>query len=326
MISELPIRDEAAFVLCPKNRAEGISELDKILAIISMNIRRLDLFLKTLIAVMIVVAGLSMLSLAITDHTHKPRNFVWALFILSSITIGAALIVWLKIQHSKFGLRLARVQGAMIPDCLKELIAAYANDEKRAFTNSGTVPSGLFASHWAILLFSKEPEWRGWVRSSDGRRETKEIYTAVSHRDVTQLKEQMQLGPAIDIETSAPSYKNCIGDHSDNYNVNPDHQWIVGGSRAEYEACRDQAFADLPPSVANWKSFVLDGIRHELRRGGQPGAIGSAVREIQQELERVFGHKLTPNQKPSKAQIQRMASTGKDNVKLRGYFNTNRPE
>ena len=172
MKTGLPIRDEAALILCPESRADGIALLDQLIATISHKISVLDLCFKFVLLTLIFTAGFAVLWLYLTDNTSKSQTLPWALCILSVVGIAVQFTVWYKIQHSELGRKLAMLQGDIVPENLKNLISAYAADVKRAETKIGTVPSGLFASHWAILLFSSNTEMRGWVRSRDGKRES----------------------------------------------------------------------------------------------------------------------------------------------------------
>ncbi len=326
MTYDFPIRDEAALILCSASRADGIVVLDRLVNEISKPIRVLDMIFKLALTVLIVAAGLTMLYLAVTDHSPNSAPTAWFLFATSITMIGIEFVVWQKIQHNKFGLRLARLKSHSIPEALQKLILQYAGEDKRVFTKSGTVPSGIFASHWAILLFSKESEVRGCVRSKNGKCESSEMYSSGLMVKQTRLLSQplvhnSEAKTPDYVSIASPHYKNCDGNNEpENNNSNPDHQWLVGTTRDEYEKSRARAFGHEPPIIQEWKSFVLDGGRFELRSGGQTKAMALAVREIQKELGRRFGSDLTPHGKNSSASIRRMLSTGQHNAPLRTHF------
>jgi hypothetical protein len=324
--SEPPIRDVAALTLCPESRANGIKMLDQILIIITTRIRRLDFCFKLALMCFIIMFGRAVLLLLLTDNTTKSQVIPWFLCISSMLGIGLDIVVWQKIQHSDFGRRIANFSEASVPEVLQNLIADYADDVTRTFSKAGTVPSSLFESHFAILLFSKEAEVRGWVRSKDGKSQSKEIYAVASRADerlvdVSPVQTTIEAIKPLPVAFVAPPYKGCDGSNEpNNLNENHDHQWLVGGSRREYEVSRNTALSAEPPRIRDWKAFVLDGGRYELRRGGQSRAVGMAVREIQTQLKETFGDDLSPNRKPSSALIKRMLSAGKANAQLRKHF------
>jgi hypothetical protein len=324
--SEPPIRDVAALTLCPESRANGIKMLDQILIIITKRIKRLDICFKLALLCFIIMLGIAVLWLLLTDNTSKSQVTPWFLCISSMLGIGLDIVVWQKIQHSDFGRRIANFSEANIPEALQNLIADYSDDVTRTFSKTGTVPSSLFASHFAVLLFSNESEARGWVRSKDGKSQSKEIYAAASRvgerlLDVSPVQTTIDAIKSVPVAFVAPLYKGCDGSNEpNNLNENHDHQWLVGGSRSEYEVSRNAALSEEPPRIRDWKTFVLDGGRYELRRGGQARSVGMAVREIQGQLKTTFGDDLSPNRKPSDALIKRMLSTGKANAPLRKHF------
>jgi hypothetical protein len=322
-----PIRDEAAMLLCPKNRADGIAVLDQLIAEMSKKISLLALCFKFALLTLIFTACVAAVWLHLTDYTSKSQILPWTLCIVSVVGIAVQFTVWYKIQHSELGRKLATLKGDIVPENLKYLISAYAADVKRAETKIGTVPSGLFASHWAILLFSSNTDMRGWVRSSDGKREQREIYT-ISSAVSCEPDLILEATPNSFIDARASPkrvfsryYKNCDGSNEPaNINVNPLHQWLVGGSREQYEISRERALKEEFPPVRAWKSFVMDGGRFELRSGGQRRSIKAATTEIEGELIRVFGDDLPLNKRPSTDLIRRMISSGKHNRAIWQHF------
>jgi hypothetical protein len=326
MKSDLPIRDMAALVLCPNSRADGIIMLDLVIETKSRRIRVLDLFFKITLSLLVIASGLAALWLVLTDHTSKPQTSGWLIFAFSIVAIGVEIILWQKIQHSELGRRLANFHQDCVPVVLQNLIAEYARGDTRTYSKSGTVPNEIFSSHWAILLFSADAEVRGWVRSNNAKRESREIYAATSEATENASIEQ-PTQPQIQIEELAPAkfitqnYKDCDGTkEAKNRNENPEHGYLVGCSREQYEAARDSAFAHLTSRKFAWHCFILDGARYELRHGGQKGAVADAIREIRTELIRVFDSDQSPNGADPQKLIETLLYKTDRNLHLRKHF------
>jgi hypothetical protein len=324
--SEPPIRDVAALTLCPESRANGIKMLDQILIIITKRIRRLDICFKLALLCFIIMFGVAVLWLLLTDNTSKSQVAPWFLCISSMLGIGLDMVVWQKIQHSDFGRRIANFHQKCVPVALQNLIAGYARGDTRTYSKSGTVPNEIFSSHWAILLFSADAEVRGWVRSNNAKRETKEIYAARSEAVEKALNEQptqfqFKSEENIPAKLIPQHYKNCDGSNEpENRNENPEHGYLVGCSREQYEAARDSAFAHLTSRKFAWHCFILDGARYELRHGGQKGAVADAIREIRMELIRVFDSDKSPNGADPQKLFEALLYKTERNLELRKHF------
>jgi hypothetical protein len=329
MKKDVPIRDEACEALCPGNRSEGENALNAILAEAEKKIRRLDLMFKLTLMSSVGCAMLTMLFLILTDSRPAPRPLAWGIFVIALAISGGIFVLWQHLQHRSIGRKF--LPDELIPVELKQLISEYAKGDRRVYTSTGTVPRELFHSHWAILLFSDRAEMRGWVRSANAKRTTREIYAVAEAGDVLASNSATAETPARTGTAQAGLYAQFLGmdripykgiysDKLENLNNNPDHQWIVGGSRAEYEMGREKAMADEIPYAATWKAFVLDGARFELRKSGQDRMLGFAYKQICAELVKAFGSDLTPNGKPSKSLIMKMLSTGKHNAAFREHF------
>ncbi len=324
-----PIRDEAAMLLCPNSRADGISILDQLIAEMSKKISLLALCFKFVLLTLIFTACVAVVWLHLTDYTSKSQILPWTLCIVSVVGIAIQFTVWYKIQHSELGRKLATLRGDIVPENLKYLISAYAADVKRAETKIGTVPSSLFASHWAILLFSRNTEMRGWVRSRDGKRESKEIYAVSSgvSGEPVRIAETASTSviepPKAPISTGRRYYKDCDGSNErPNVNSNAEHQYLVSGSWASYVTCRDNAFSHLTTNKYVWSCFVLDGARFELRSGGQDGAIAEAIRGIRKELIRVFGHDRSPMGGDPQKSLENLLYSTARNSEIRKHFSS----
>jgi hypothetical protein len=324
--SELPIRDVAALLLCPSSRADGIIMLDLIIETISLRIMVLDRLFKVTISLLIIASGLAVVWLLLTDNTSKSQTSGWLVFVFSIVAIGIEIILWQNIQHVELGRRLANFHQKCVPLALQNLIAEYARGDTRTYSKSGTVPNEIFSSHWAILLFSADAEVRGWVRSNNAKRETKEIYAARSEAAEKALNEQptqfqFQSEEIVPAKLIPQHYKNCDGSNEpENRNENPEHGYLVGCSREQYEAARDSAFAHLTSRKFAWHCFILDGARYELRHGGQKGAVADAIREIRMELIRVFESDKSPNGADPQKLFEALFYKTERNLELRKHF------
>lgn len=348
MGAEQTIRKIAALTLCTNSSSQGIKELDAIINAAAKTVKRwhyihfvahfIVWFAATVGAATAIVLSLKHPNLGIFD------NYGLIGLMVATAGICAVFLIWRSLQHGYFYRRFGRFIDALIPAALQQLIDDFASEERSAWTKNGSVDAGFFESRWAVLLFSKEPEIRDWVRSAKGRKETREIYTtdisvatmapisadvAVDYNQLVSADLPINADVQIVAEAQAPMlrakpqalvYKDHYGPEPHLDSKNPDHRWLVGGSREKYEVARNKAFDHFFPSKQSWKKFVLDGGRYELRSGGQGGAINAATKEIQAELTRVFGHCKSPSGRKSDASIKRMLSSGKANQNIIRHF------
>lgn len=305
---ETPIRDVAAFTLCPHSRAKGMKLLDATIKQAATLPQRLNaLFVITAIGCGVVVI-LSVLALALVElkvtSPGAPSRYALA---SAHISIIALLAIWMlltRIQYnSKF--RFARPPDNLIAAPLQRLIGEFAAQTRDARTSAGTVRAKFFESDWAILLFSDEPGQRGWVRSPGGRRETREIFTSVI------LPSPSEAADTRLDDTHEPALMNTI----------PEDQWLVGGSTVEFNAGLDRFLhAEIPPSHMDWFRLALTVGRRELRRGGQHGTQAAAIKHIKSELERLHGNSRGPHGGESAHLIKHLLQGRRGKKDIRGYF------
>jgi hypothetical protein len=352
MSADSTIRKIAALALCPDSLSQGIKQLD---AIINAAIKTVKCWHYIHLAahfILWLAAAISVLMAILISSKHSNLsifdNYGIIGFLAATASLCAVFLIWRSLQHGYFYRRFGGFIDALIPAALQQLIEDFASEERSAWTKAGSVDAGFFESRWAVFLFSKDPEIRDWVRSSEGRKEKREIYTtdisvatitptsanvAVDHSKPVSAKfsinanTQVVVGIPTPVQPTKPTalikykaYKDHDGPESPLYNKNPAHRWLVGDSREKYEANRDKAFDKFIPSKQVWKKFVLDGGRYELRRGGQEGSINAAVKEIQAELNRAFGNSKSPSGRESDALIKRMLSSGKANDDIKRHF------
>jgi hypothetical protein len=179
METSTPLRHEAALVLCPDSLARGLDALD---AIVTKALRKV-FYVKRGIEIALMgataVAAFSGAILHFTDGDPNPWARPWFEYIAALCSFGFGVVAWQQLQHHDIGKKLFD-PSQHIPEPLRNLISAYAIGERSAETKTGTetVPRELFRSHWAILLFSWNREFRGWVRSATGQREQNGLYVA----------------------------------------------------------------------------------------------------------------------------------------------------
>lgn len=321
--SVTPHRTEAALALCPGNLPQGLDELDGILTLALRKIGPLKRCIE-ISALLATTAALSFGSvLYLSNGESGATARLWIEYVASLAALGSGFVGWQMIQHSEWGRRLFDPSESL-PGALQRLIAELASGERSAQTISETVPRELFRSLWAILLFSPKAEVRGWVRSATGHREIREIFCRANQSPASVDIEPKILLPPLTDESGASAakesgwrqYKQFGGDSGPNLNRNPADQWITSADRRDYERKKCSALVDTAPHKLEMRAFILDGIRHELRAGGQRGTKEHAIEEIRMELIRVFGG----NGGYSESAIGLMMSSGARNASLRAHF------
>jgi hypothetical protein len=352
MSADSTIRKIAALALCPDSLSQGIKQLDAIINAAVKTVKRWHYIHLVAHFILWLAATLSVFMAMLLSSKYSNLsildNYGMIGFLAATASLCAVFLIWRSLQHGYFYRRFGRFIDALIPAALQQLINDFASEERSAWTKAGSVDAGFFESRWAVFLFSKDPEIRDWVRSSKGRKETREIYTtdisvatitptsvnvAVAHSQPVSADLSVNADMQVVVDMPPPvqstkppalavymAYKDYDGPESPMDNNNPAHRWLVGDSREKYEANRDKALDRFIPSQQIWKKFVLDGGRYELRSGGQVGSISAAVKEIQAELTRVFGHSKSPSGRKSDALIRRMLSSGKANDGIRCHF------
>lgn len=268
------IHREGALALSPHDVAKGNKELDDLIDSAARSIAKRE-------ALLVASYGLSGAGFITSCLTYLFFTFQKPPWVLASnLALGAgALSVtivaltwlgWAAIQQGRFAKPLGNLSGVSIPPPLQELIDSFASGVRDARTASGnTVLPRLFASRWAIMLFSHDPRHRQLVRCSRGTKQKEEIFARPTQPD---------LGQPADA-TNAPDAPEQPLRNSD-----PAMAWLVGGTIQHFTAGLDGFLDLLPPHQVDAYRQILTVARRELRKGGQSGAQEEAIRIIRDEL------------------------------------------
>lgn len=306
---DTPIRDVAAFTLCAHSRAEGMQLLDATIKEAARRAQRLNALFAFVTIGCGVVLGLSVLALVLIGLTagdaDTPSRYALATALGSAVALLAAWFLWTRIQYGRT-FRFARLPDGLIGAPLQKLIAEFASQARDARTSAGAVRAGLFLSGWAILLFSDEPNQRGWVRSPSGLRETREIFTSTDSPS-----RHATADARLDDNHGEPALMNH----------NPEDQWLVGGSAAAFNEGLDRfLYAEIVPDQTDWFRLVLSVGRRELRRGGQRGAQAATIKRIKSELERHRGNSRGPHGGESAHLIKQLLQGRRGKTDIKRYF------
>lgn len=300
-----PIRDVAAFALCPESRAKGMRLLDATVDETARLARPLWVLFAGLIAGLSVALCLSTLGLFLMERTADESflDCVYLIALLSTLGLFAAWRTWARIQHGG-SLRLVRSPEGENAERLRQLLDELASQKLDARTVGGVVRSELFRSEWAVLLFSRKSDQRGWVRSPDGWRETREIFTSAP----------LPSASGAEIEPDEEAEPPLM-------NTDPARQWLVGGTAAEFDTGLDRFLrSGIPPDLTDWFRLVLTIGRRELRRGGQRGARAAAIKQIKLELKQRVGRDVGPNGGDSQHTIKQLLRGRRGGKDISGYF------
>jgi len=206
------------------------------------------------------------------------REPPWSLMSNLALAAGGLSVViaaltwwgWTAIQHGRFAKRLGDLSGVTIPPPLKELIDSFASGVREVRTAGGdTVLPSLFASRWAIMLFSHDERQRLLVRGPRGQKHGPQIFAD---------PDQPELDQPVDA-VSAEGYAEPLL-----RNFDPAMAWLVDGTLQQFIEGMDRFLDTLPPHQVDAYRLTLTIARRELRKGGQSGAQEVAIRIILAEL------------------------------------------
>lgn len=198
---------------------------------------------------------------------------------------------------------LGKLSGIPIPEELQQLIDSFASGVREARTASGnTVQPRLFASRWAIMLFSHEPHHRLWVRSPRGAKQKEETFARPVQPESAPPAEAIAAQDA----AAEPPLRN----------TDPEMAWLVDGTAQRFVAGLDVFLDTLPPHQVDAFRLILTIARRELRKGGQPGAQEEAIRIIRDELA-ARGLLIRGT---SRATIMKLLHGQHRGADIRGYF------
>lgn len=314
------IRREAALALSPGDVAAGIRQLDILLKSAARSIRKRDALF-----ILVYVLGGSMLVLGIFAHivianySVVPRyadDIATSAVLLSTVTLVASWWGWHAIQHKGIMQRFGRLTDTPIPEPLAQLITSFANSSRDVRTASGvSVRASLFASQWAIMLFSEEEVERKWVRSPSGARQKQEIFARPLEPELSNQATGAVLPTNPAQDEARPLECDPVAE-APLRNSDPAMDWLVGGTSTHHAAGQERFLDTLPPHQVEAYRLVLTVARRELRKGGQPGAQEEAIRIILAELD----NKGLRIRGTSRATIMKLIHGQHRRKDIRGYF------
>lgn len=264
-------RREAALALSPEDVATGITLLEALIAKASRKAKLLNrcfasgLFVATLL--LPVGLGFGFAGLA-TDNTWGPLTMVSAAFITFWSTGTAALWwTWTAIQTNSRMRRFGKIPGLEIPSPLQELIDSYASGARELRSDAGSVvPAAMFASQWAILLFSEDKAERQLVRSPTG---VKEVRPVLVLPDVPASTSETEDDASDGEHETYSGYRAVRDGEPPLRNHDPEMAWLVAGTLKQFREGREKFLDTLRPHQIDSFRLILDVARHELRQGGQ---------------------------------------------------------
>lgn len=168
------IRREAALALSPDDMAKGNKELDALIESAARSIAKRETLFALAYGLSVAVLFVSCVAYLIYANRKPPSalmsNLALAVALSSVFMLALLWWAWAAIQHERIAKRVGDLSGLTIPPPLQELIDSFASEVRDARTASGnTVQPSLFASCWAIMLFSHDERQRLWVRSREAR-------------------------------------------------------------------------------------------------------------------------------------------------------------
>ena len=308
MNSKWPIRELAAYALCPNSRADGIRQLDTIIHVVAKRVQALDALFKALRILSWSVFALSCLATILIilarSTSRVPLTNGWIALGISAVACASVQVAWLSLQHGILCRWFGQIDDKLIPRVLGDLINDFAQAERSAWSKKESVDVGLFKSGWAILLFSDDSEVRSWVRSPRGGRDALEIFTAKNElQQLTPIA--FNQAPPIAFNIAVDQSQHLIvvdqsitsiavdqhqthitivgGEQSEEAplaNHLEEYRWPVGGTLRRFKAGLRKYLATVLPNRRDWEEMVLVVGRRELRNGGQDGAQAAAIRAI----------------------------------------------
>lgn len=276
-------RREAALALSPEAVAKGIALLDALIALAARKAKQLNrrfasgLFATTLLLPLGLGFGFAGLS---TPDTWWPLTIISVACITFWSTGTAALWwTWTAIQTNSKMRRFGKIPDLEIPSPLQALIDLYASGARELRSDAGSVvPAAMFASQWAVLLFSEDQTERQLVRSPTGVKEVRPILV-LPHAAVLPAETEKD---ASDGEREAYSGYRAVRDGEPPLrNHNPEMAWLVAGSLKHFREGRERFLATLDSHKVEPFRLILDVARREMRRGGQQEEV---IRTIKKEL------------------------------------------
>lgn len=319
------IRRQAALALSPGNVAEGMRILDALIATAVRKIKKRELAFVTgrVLAIFLFVYSLIYVALSQPEgsSTDFRRDAAWAGMIIAASAYGALVWFWIAIQTRGWMLRYGRINGLEMPPALETLITSYANGVRELRTEAGTVvPATMFASQWAILLFSEKESERCLVRSRWGVKQVRQILECPDTANVPVTDEVPDAEGALsDSERQAYSgYRGSPDDEPPLRNTDPKLAWLLGGTLTQFKAGLDELLEDVSPRLIEAYRIIFTEGRSYLRKDGTRGAKAQAIEAIVSEL--VKSGENRPG--TSVSTIKKLLGGYMGEKDIRGYFSS----
>jgi hypothetical protein len=348
MSSKWPIRELAAYALCPNSRADGIQQLDMIIRVVAKRVQALDALFKALRILSWSVFSLSCLATILIilagSSSRVSLTHGWIALGISAVACASVRVAWLSLQHGVLSRWFGQVDDTLIPDVLRVMIRDFERAERNAWTRNQSVDAGLFKSGWAILLFSDDGEVRNWVRSARGGRDGLEIFTAKTElQHLTPIA--LNQAPSIAFNIAVDQSQHLIavdqsltsiavdqrqtnitivgGEHCEEAplaNNVEENQWLVGGLQRRFRTGLRKYLATVLPHRRDWEEMVLVVGRRELRKGGQDGAQAAAIRAIIESLKSANLAYPDTERGDSTSTIKQRLQGKRGKSDIKGYF------
>lgn len=313
-------RREAALALSPEDVATGITLLEALIAKASRKAKQLNkyfalgLFVTTLLLPVGLGFGFAGL---VTEGT-------WGLLTAISMACiglwgtGTAALwwSWTAIQtNSRVG-RFGKIPDLELPSPLQDLIGLYASGARELRTDAGSVvPAAMFASQWAILLFSEDKAERQLVRSPTG---VKEVRPVLVLPDVAASPSETEDDASGGERETYSGYRAVRDGEPPLRNHNPEIAWLVAGTSKQFKAGLDELLEDVSPRLIEAYRIIFTEGRSNLRKDGTRGAKALAIEAIVSEL--VKSGENRPG--TSVSTIKKLLGGYMGEKDIRGYFSS----
>jgi hypothetical protein len=264
-------RREAALALSPEDVATGITLLEALIAKASRKAKQLNkyfasgLFVMTLLLPVGLGFGFAGL---VTEGTRGLLTAIsMACIGLWGTGTAALWWSWTAIQTNSRMHRFGKITDLELPSPLQNLIGLYASGARELRTDAGSVvPAAMFASQWAILLFSEDKAERQLVRSPTG---VKEVRPVLVLPDVPASPSETEDDASDGEHETYSGYRAVRDGEPPLRNYDPEMAWLVAGTLKQFREGREKFLDTLRPHQIDSFRLILDVARHELRQGGQ---------------------------------------------------------
>ena len=283
-------RREAALALSPEDVATGITLLEALIAKASRKAKQLNGYfaLGLFVTTLLLPWGLGFgFKGWVTEGTGGLLTAIaMACIVLWGTGTAALWWAWTAIQTNSKMSRFGKIQDLELPSPLQDLIGLYASGARELRTDAGSVvPAAMFASQWAILLFSEDKAERQLVRSPIG---VKEVRPVLVLPDVAASPSETE-DDASDGEREAYSGYRAVRDGEPPLrNHNPEIAWLVAGTLKQFRKGRDRFLDTLRPNQIDSFRLILDVARHELRQGVQQEKVIETIIERLEKMNLVI--------------------------------------